>query len=154
MTSSAQSPSQHSIQVAIEQLRYWVPTIKDVAHVYEGTEGDSWLLSIEPRLQTACPVAVEIKSTGRFDIAIGGETYEDFALGSLDEIVLLLDRIAGGHVVQRRWVSSITGTPLAVETLVVLSPNAIWRGGSPFTGGGERQDRHFLPYRRTSTGFS
>lgn len=148
MTSSAQRPSQQAIELTIEQLRYWIPSIKDVARVYEGMEDESWLLSIEPHVGAACAVAVEIRDTGLFDIAIAGETYEGLALPPSDDIVHLLDRISAGYVVQRRWLSPVTGALQCVETLVDLGADEIWRGGPPPLDGGERRDRHFLAYRR------
>lgn len=139
------------VLAAIEQIRYWVPSIADVAHVYEGKDEDeeSWLLSIEPSTAAACPVAIALKDNGRFDISIAGETYEDRALGTLDQLVLLLERIADGHVVQRRWVSAATGVPHGVETVVSLGTGGEWRDGAEPDGAAERHDRHFLPYRRT-----
>ncbi|MGE0023494.1 MAG: hypothetical protein AB7S70_07680 [Hyphomicrobium sp.] len=137
-----------SVEATIEQIRYWVPTISDVARTVEARDGESWLLSIEPHLAAACPVAIALSQSGRFDISIAGETYDDCALGSLDQLVHLLERISDGHVIQRRWVSAATGTMRGVETIVVLGAGAEWRDGQEADGGSERRDRHFLPYRR------
>jgi len=137
-----------SVQATIEQLRYWVPTIKDVAHVFEGNEDECWLLSIEPVVAAACPVALALRETGRFDIAIAGETYEDRLVGKLEELVLLLERITQGQIIQRRWVSSVTGVERGIETIILLGDGAVWRDGPEPDGYGERHDRHFLPYRR------
>jgi hypothetical protein len=137
------------VEATIEQLRYWVPTITDVARVTEHrTDGEGWTLSIEPRAASACPVALTLKDSGRFDIVVAGKRYTDLALGKLDEIVNLLERIADGHVVQRRWVSTATGAEQAVETMVRLGSGLLWRDGPEPDGGAERRDRHFLPYRR------
>lgn len=148
MTLEPQGFHPSAVQAAIEQLRYWVPTIKDVARVFEGRDEESFLLSIEPKVAAACPVAIAIRDNGRFDIAIAGETYEDRILSTLDQIVLLLERIADGHVIQRRWISLATGVPQSVETIVALGSGDVWREGRAPDGGAERQDRHFLPYRR------
>jgi hypothetical protein len=148
MTIQPQEFHPSAVQATIEQLRYWVPTIKDVARVFEGKDEEHFLLSIEPKVSGACPVAIAIRGNGRFDLAVAGETYEDRVLSSLDEIVVLLERITEGHVVQRRWMSTTTGVPLAVETLIRLGADNIWRDGIAAGDGGERRDRHFLPYRR------
>lgn len=137
-----------SVEATIEQIRYWVPTIADVARTLEARDGDSWLLSLEPHLAAACPVAIALRQSGRFDISIAGETYEDRALAGLGQLVLLLERITDGHVVQRRWVSTSTGVAQGVETMVRLGDGLIWRNGPEPDGGAERRDRHFLPYRR------
>lgn len=139
-----------AVQATIEQLRYWVPTISDVAHVAESRADGAWTLAITPRVAAACPVTITLKDSGRFDITLAGETYADCTLGSLDRIVELLERIAEGRVVQRRWVSSATGTAQGIETLVALGPEPglLWRDGPIPDGNAERRDRHFLPYRR------
>jgi len=137
-----------SVEATIEQIRYWVPTITDVARTVEARESESWLLSIEPHLAAACPVAIALRQTGRFDISIAGETYEDRSFQRLDQLVQLLERIADGHVIQRRWVSAMTGAYRGVETLVVMGPDDLWRGGEAFDVNAEHHDRHFLPYRR------
>jgi hypothetical protein len=137
-----------SVEATIEQIRYWVPTISDVARALEARDGESWLLSLEPHLATACPVAIALKQSGRFDISLAGETYEDRALETLDQLVLLLERIVDGDVIQRNWVSAITGVPQGIETHVPLGAGLVWRNGAEPDGGAECRDRHFLPYRR------
>ncbi|HEX2841919.1 hypothetical protein [Hyphomicrobium sp.] len=137
-----------SVEATIEQIRYWVPTITDVARVYEGKDDEGWLLSIEPHIDAACPVAISLKDGGRFDISIAGEHYDDRILEDLDRIVLLLERITDGKVIQRRWVSTATGAYRGMETIVTLGPGMIWRDGLEPDGGAEHRDRHFLPYRR------
>lgn len=137
-----------SVEATIEQLRYWVPTISDVARTLEARDGPSWFLSIEPHLAAACPVAIALKQSGLFDISIAGETYDDRTLASLDQLVLLLERITDGHVIQRKWISAATGAAQGVETIVLLTQGVVWREGQEPDGGSERRDRHFLPYRR------
>ncbi len=137
-----------SVEATIEQIRYWVPTITDVARVYEGKDDESWLLSIEPHIGAACPVAIALKETGRFDISIAGEAYDDRMLDQLDQIVILLERITDGSVVQRRWTSAATGAHRGIETIITIAPGVEWRDGLEPDGSNERHDRHFLPYRR------
>jgi hypothetical protein len=148
MTTTSQGYSSSSVQVTIEQLRYWVPTISDVARVAEDSEGDGWKLSLEPRVAAACPVAITLHDTGRFDLVIGGETYVDRALDRLDQIVQFLERVTDGNVIQRHWVSAATGVPQGIQTIVKLGPGVVWRDGMEPDGGFEHHDRHFLPYRR------
>jgi hypothetical protein len=144
------------LDATIEQLRYWVPTISDVARVTEVTDSGTWTLALTPRVSSACPVSLTLKNDGRFDIIIGGEVYGDRALGTLDQIVRLLECITEGQVIQRQWVRPSTGTPCGTETIVTLAPGLVWHGvddgataeaGSP-NATAERHDRHFLPYRR------
>lgn len=136
------------IDATIAEIRYWVPTITDVARVTERDGGDGWTLSIVPHAAAACPVAITLKATGRFDLVLAGERYRDCALESLDQIVPLLERVVAGEVVQRRWASAATGLHQGVETLVGPGDGRLWRNGPEPDGGGARRDRHFLPYRR------
>ena len=97
-----------------------------------------------------------LTSTADYDFRFGVATRETDVNGvamtrtleSLDRLVVMLERITDGHVIQRRWISAATGAPQSIETLVSLGQDAIWRGGSEANGDAERRDRHFLPYRR------
>lgn len=148
MSSTRGAPRGPSVEATIEQIRYWVPTISDVAQTVEAREGESWLLSLEPHLATACPVAIALRQNGRFDIALAGETYEDRALDTLDQLVLLLERVVDGGVIQRKWISAATGASQGLETHVHLGPGLVLRNGPAPDGDAECRDRHFLPYRR------
>jgi hypothetical protein len=137
-----------SVEATIEQIRYWVPTISDVARILEAREDESWLLLLDPHLATACPVAIALRQDGRFDISLAGETYEDRALKSLDQLVALLERIVDGDVIRRSWCSTATGAPQGVETHVRLGAGVVFRNGPIPADGAACCDRHFLPYRR------
>jgi hypothetical protein len=149
MNTTSEGYSSASVQVTIEQLRYWVPTISDVARVSESAAGEGWTLSLKPRVEQACPVAITLRDTGRFDLVIGGQSYADCALGALDQIVLFLEKVTDGQVIQRHWVSAATGAPKCVQTIVTLGPGRLWHKGREPDGGSVHRDRHFLPYRRT-----
>lgn len=138
-----------SVQATIAQLRYWLPTIADVAHITEGASGEGWQFAIRPRTDGGCPVAVAVSETGQLDFTIAGETYEGRTLDTLDQLLPLVERITEGHVVQRRWTSRATGGFRGIETIVVLGPGRVWRDGMTAPeAGAESHDHHFLPYRR------
>lgn len=138
-----------SVQATVMQLRYWLPTIADVAHVSEAEHGTSWRFSIAPRIPGACPVDVTLHETGNLDFVIAGEAYEGRRLDLLDQLLPLVERITEGHVVQRRWSSRATGQLCGIETLVSLEPGRVWSDGSAAPGESvESHDHHFLPYRR------
>jgi hypothetical protein len=144
------------LRATIESLRYWVPTIADVAHIAERSSGDTFVITIEPNTPAACPVELALRPNGRFDITIGGETYWDRAVPSYDLFLPLLEAIAAGNVVQRHWESLATGAVRAVETIVTMADGSVWREGRTIEDfasavsreATERRDRHFLPYRR------
>lgn len=138
-----------SVQAIVAQLRYWLPTIADVAHVTEADEGAGWRFAIRPRTEGACPVSVTVSEAGQLDFTIAGETYEGRALETLDQLLPLVERITEGHVVQRRWMSRVTGEFRGIETIVSLGPGHAWRDGmTEPEAGAESHDHHFLPYRR------
>ena len=147
------------LQSTIASLRYWVPSIADAARVDETERSGLWQISVTPRVAGACPFELILKtdrSSRSFDCVIGGEVYEDRDLASPDEFLPLVEAIADGKVIQRRWLSSATGVLRKVETVVSLANGKIWRQGREVgaaaadtgTDAVEQRDRHFLPYRR------
>lgn len=149
MTPTSEDLQPPSLTATIEQVRYWAPAIGDVARVSErGEVGNGWVLSIVPHTAAACPVSLTLKENDRFDIALAGETYPEFAFDALNQIVPFLECIVAGQVLQRLWISTATGMPQGVETLVRLGPGLRFRNGLAPADGIEYRDRHFLPYRR------
>ena len=138
-----------SLPATLAQLRYWMPTIADVAHIWESEGGGTWCFSLKPRADGACPVSVMLRESGLFDLTIAGKTYEDCALEQFDHLLPLIERITEGHVLQRHWASRATGALRGIETIVSLRNGRVWRGGpiAPDEDAFAR-DHHFLPYRR------
>jgi hypothetical protein len=138
-------------QSIIEQLRYWVPAVNDVARVYEVDDLDGWRLFVIPAVPGACAVEVLLRKDGLFDIEVAGERYEECVLSSRDMLVQLLESIAAGRIVQQHLVSRTTGASHGVATIIPYGEGVIWRRGDSDLGADEvmaRVDRHFLPYRR------
>ena len=147
------------LQSTIASLRYWVPSIADAARVDETERPGFWQISVAPKIAGACPFELILRtdrSSGRFDCVIGGEVYEDRDLASPDEFLPLVEAIADGRVIQRRWLSTATGVLRKVETIVALANGKTWRqvravptaAADADTDAVEHRDRHFLPYRR------
>ena len=142
------------LQAIVESLRYFVPSIADVARSEETSAVDFWKLSLAPHTSGACPVELILHGTQRYDVMIAGEAYEDREISSLELFVPLLEAITGGLVVERTWFSLATGATVARETMVTLAKGKLWQDGSGLSAirGHEekfrRDDRHFLPYRR------
>lgn len=138
-----------SVQAIVAQLRYWLPTVADVAHVAESDADAGWGFSMVPRTAGACPLVVAVSDSGKVDLTIAGETYKRRTLETLDQLLPLIEQIVDGRVIQRRWTSGATGKLCGVETIVQLGHGRIWRDGmiAP-EAGAESRDHHFLPYRR------
>lgn len=144
------------LQSTITALRYWAPSVTDAAHVEEAETGTFWKIHVSPKLQQACPFELILHFDQRYDLAVGDESYESLPIESFDIFVPFVEAIADGSVVQRRWVSRLTGLERSVETLVTLRGGGIWREarGEPHLmptledDGTELRERRFLPYRR------
>lgn len=144
------------LQAAIAALRYWVPTISDAAHVTQSDGGAYWSLAAEPDVGGACPFELVLRTDGKHDIMIAGESYEDLPTDDLDLFVPLACAIARGDVTRRITATAATGTPFMIETIVHLDGGKEWRksrsllppGPSPAVDDALVDDRAFLPYRR------
>jgi hypothetical protein len=140
----------------ITALRYWAPSIADAAHIEEAETGYYWKIIVTPALAQACPFELILHFDQRYDLAIGEETYEALPIETFDVFLPFVEAVAGGRVVQRHWISRLTGMERSVETLVTLPGGGIWREGrgedhlmpSLDDDGTELRERRFLPYRR------
>jgi hypothetical protein len=137
----------------IESLRYFVPSVADVAQSEEQGDSSYWKLSILPNTDGACPVELILHSTQRYDVMIADEAYEDREIISLDHFLPLLEAISEGHVKERTYYSLATGAKLA-RTTFVRYRFGVWQAGSGPDGiqveneSVRWEDRHYLPYRR------
>lgn len=138
----------HTLQGTIEGLRYWVPSIADVAHVAEGGGPDYWHLSVSPKSPGGCPFEMLLRHDQHYDMVLAGQSYEFLPVPSLAIFLPLAQAIVDGRVIQRRWMSTQTGVLRAVETLIDLDSAGQWREGVLPGDGCESRDHHFLPYRR------
>jgi hypothetical protein len=124
--------------------------------VEENETGNYWKLSVATRLANECTLEIILHFYQRYDLAIGGETYESLPIESFDIVMPFVEAVADGRVVQRRWVSRLTGLERSVETLVTLAGGGIWREtrgtSTPLPplddDGTELKEKSFLPYRR------
>ncbi|MGZ5823953.1 MAG: hypothetical protein ACXWJ2_08430, partial [Hyphomicrobium sp.] len=144
------------LQSTITALCYWAPSIADAAHIEEAETGSYWKIKVAPTLPQACPFELILHFDQRYDLAVADENYESLPIESFDIFVPFVEAIADGSIVQRRWVSRLTGLERSVETLVTLPGGGIWREarGEPHLmpsledDGTELRERRFLPYRR------
>lgn len=143
-------------EVTVASLRYWVPQIKDVARVEDVSTDDYFRLTVMPEIVNACPFELLLRADQHHDWSIGGETYEDLKVTSFDSFLAMVDAIAAGRVLQRRWFSAATGTERRIETIVTLADGRIWLDGRTLPGAPAheingaltRADHHFVPYHR------
>lgn len=142
-------------EAAIAGLRYWAPTVSDVASISESEGNGFWKISVTPDAANACPFELVLRSDQRHDLVIAGETFEDLPTKSLDVFVPLADAISQGRVVQCHWQSAATGAATAIETIVTLPDGREWSSARMLTrlasdnpDGVVAVTRHFVPYRR------
>ncbi len=146
------------LQTTITALKYWAPSIADAARIEETETGNYWKITVGPHLANACPFELILHFDQHYDLAVAEESYEHLPIELFDLFLPFVEAIADGRVVERRWVSYLTGMERSVETLVMLAGGGIWRearGTAPGTGlpsldddGTELRERRFLPYRR------
>jgi hypothetical protein len=144
------------LQSTITALRYWAPSVADAARLEEEETSDYWKIVVTPAVATACPFELILHADQRYDLAIADETYESRPIESFDWFVPFAGAVSEGNVVQRRWLSRLTGLERSVETLVTLPGGGIWREGrgemprmpTLDDDGTELRERRFLPYRR------
>lgn len=144
------------LQTTITALKYWAPSIADAARVEERETGNYWKIVVAPQLAAACPFELILHFDQHYDLAVGEESYESLPIESFDLFLPFVEAISDGRVVQRRWVSRLTGLERSVETLVMLAGGGIWRetrGTSTALpslddDGTELREKRFLPYRR------
>ncbi len=114
------------LEAAIAGLRYWIPTVSDVAHATLDAGSGFWKLAVLPHAAGACPFELVLRQDQKHDIIIGGEAFEDLPTPNLEVFPQLADAIAEGHVVQCAWRSAVTGVESAVETIVTLADGREW----------------------------
>jgi hypothetical protein len=144
------------LQTTITALEYWAPSIADAARVEERETGNYWKIAVAPRLAAACPFELILHFDQRYDLAVAEEAYEGLPIESFDLFLSFVEAVAAGNVVQRHWVSHLTGLERSVETIVTLAGGGIWREargdarGMPSLDddGTELRERRFLPYQR------
>lgn len=144
------------LQATITALQYWAPSIADTARLEEAETSDYWKIAVAPLVTSACPFELILHADQRYDLAIADESYESLPIESFEFFLPFVEAIAEGSVVQRRWISRLTGLERSVETLVTMANGGIWRDqrgatqGRPTLedDGTELRERRFLPYRR------
>jgi hypothetical protein len=144
------------LQSTITALRYWAPSIADAARLEETENGDYWRIIVAPKVASACSFELILHSDQRYDLSVAEESYEGRPLEAFDWCIPFANAVADGNVVQRHWISRLTGLERLVETVVMLPSGAIWREGNGASyqmptlddDGTELRERRFLPYRR------
>jgi hypothetical protein len=144
------------LQSTITALRYWAPSIADAARLEETENGDYWRIIVAPKVASACPFELILHADQRYDLSVADESYEGRPLEVFDWCIPFANAVADGNVVQRHWISRLTGLERLVETVVMLPSGAIWREGNGTSyqmptlddDGTELRERRFLPYRR------
>lgn len=130
--------------------------LADVAEISHAQTGEYVRLSLLPFARGACAVEIMLRADQLYDISIGTEFYEDCRIQRLGVFEPLIAAITEGRVIQRRHVSSVTGTERSIETLVTLASGEVWRKGHDYRVASaipdDRtvfDDRRYVPYRRS-----
>ena len=115
------------LQSTITALRYWAPSVADTARLEETETSDYWKIIVAPAVASACPFELTCTlisattSPSRTRPTKAGRSKR--STGSCRSPRPSLR----GNVVQRRWISRLTGLERSVETVVTLAGGGIWR---------------------------
>lgn len=129
----------NELREAIRGLEALAEEAAAVADVDLHQADDHVRLSLAPREPAACPVELIIHADQRFDLAVGGETYEGLAADGLHRLEVLLRAVMAGRIVTRHLSTRATDAPVAVETIIDTD------------AGPWRQERLILPMARIAT---
>ena len=114
-------------QSTITALRYWAPSVADAARLDEAETSDYWTIIVTPHVPSGCSFALSLHADQRYDLTIAGEAYDSRPIETFDWFVPFAAAVSEGNVVQRHWVSRLTGLERSVETVVTLPGGGIWR---------------------------
>ncbi len=136
----------------IAELETAMRALADVAAIDHETTRGFWRGRVDPHAINACRFEVILYRAQMFDITLGLETYEARKVESLAVFMPILQALAKGHVITRRWSSTVTGAPVLVETLVTLADGAIWQDRHELLPVAserlEKRDMHFVAFSR------
>ncbi len=143
------------LQQVVASIKAWSGFVADVARVETHDEGHGFRLAMQPSTPGACPIEMLLDGDRlECDLKIGGETYEDLELPSLDVVLPLVEAVAEGRVMTRLTRSAVTGMRIGSDTLIELADGTrIVLPPTPFgsvagDAAVETRSQHFLPYRK------
>lgn len=143
------------LQHVISALEVWAAEMEPWADIELGFIDSAWRISAAPHAETACAFEIILRPDQKFDMRVGGETYEDQPLDALTDVPQLVRAIANGRILIRCWESWTTGLKYNVETIVDLPGADEGRFEKPSPAAPPVEDaelmarlRTFAPYRR------
>jgi len=139
----------------IADLDRWAAGIAPAAKIETAADDMSWQIVAAPIAAGTCSFELVLRHDQRFDLALDGEAYEDRAINNFALFLLIAEAAADGRILQRQWLSTATGLPYKVETIVTLPDGATWRGERRLPAAQlslepvcEWRDRHYVRYGR------
>lgn len=144
------------LRQTIASVQAWTGFVADVARVEVTDQDTAWRIVMTPKSANACPVEIVLRNDRTYDLAMGGQTYVDRPLPSLDVVLPLLEAVAEGRVVTRRIASAATGLLRERRTVVTLADGTRFEAeetkpslpAAAADAATESSERHYLPYRR------
>ena len=143
------------LQHVIAALEVWAAEMEPWATVELGFTDGVWRICAVPNAETACPFEIILRPDQKFDMRVGGETYEDQPLDALTDIPQIVRAISNGRILIRRWESWTTGLEYNLETIIDIPGADEGRFERPNPEAPPADDaeliatvRTFAPYRR------
>lgn len=106
------------LQHVISALESWAKEMQPYADIEYGPINGAWHIHAVPHAETACPFEIILRPDRKFDLVVGGQTFEDQPLDVLTDIPQMVRAISNGRVLIRHWTSSSTGLEYKVEASI------------------------------------
>jgi hypothetical protein len=144
------------LEQTLIDLEAWADEMRDCADIEIAASERYWRLSVRPHFPAACPFDLLLHREQTFDLAIGGQHYENKPIERLDLFLKLVKAIAAGRVERIETRNALTGVLIAVAMRVELAEGWDWLGRHTvlkrslhtLEQSEECQTFRFLPYRR------
>ena len=144
------------LEVLAASLSQWAVVHEDCATIKILNVAGYWKMTSQPHTAGACPFELQFRADQCYDVAIGGELYEDLKIGNFALYLNLVEAVAHGNVTRILTTSALTGALQSLETRVALPDGTIWSGARSHVENSRRcppdselnEVRRFLPYRR------
>lgn len=143
------------LEATIAALRYWAPSVADVACVKELDGESCWTITVLPLNPASCPFELSLRHDGHYRLELAGEVYDNLPIESFELFVPLAEAIASGNVYRRFYESRLTGLLRGLGTVVELADGRVWSAERQVPGLPPADpddviatDHYFAPYRR------
>jgi hypothetical protein len=144
------------LEQTLIELEAWAAEMRDCADIEISASEKYWRMSVQPHFPNACPFELLIHRNQTFDLALGGQHFENKPIERFDLFLKLVKAISAGRVDRIETRNTLTGVLIAIAMRVEITEGWDWLGHHTvlkrslhaLEQSEERQTFPFLPYRR------